>query len=717
MVLTKIEFYDARNQTLNTQHTAALVTINAIDVISCIQPKVQVLGDSLYQYNASNYKISIKYNKLLGTIVLDQFGMFKPLDDIRILNKYMIIISFDDRIQALYILNQTIDYSLQQNYFNFEATPGIGVLAKYASDKPNIIKNDLLVPVPHNVRFLPGFSGSSTDYNSPTWTNIVGTTYTAKIGQLYATSLYDIMTQNNNPIHGYNYYNDNDSGSKFFVDTSKIAAVQSLNIVDLGFNNSYISRPYSIHILNDFDYTNYGNTTNQAVTDFISWDDKIILPAMGNHTITASNPALEPTYGTDRRIQKFYADTVAGIYRDVYYGQRMCIDFLCDTNGKTFTQLITDLTNNNFFTYSAGNTPYLLTSSADPGDIPSGSYVIGIYPDRPTWLSYSCSYSYRNPDNDGIKRSLQLQYWKYGFKRQAVINGLQNQTNVRGISLAIGSEITLNNPSALGDWRVKYTAPFQDFMTSVDYDVEDYFGKVYPDYITDAATRQSDDYCKFYRDSSQDKVKMSYDYTSGSLYTFIAYTMDLNSDLDRLNDLLRINAPLLLDGINWKLQTDLNPIDMLKQVMLYTNMSIIQKKGVTYDSSKQMGFNRRIYTNQLNVVPQQDIYNISDQHTVQQYKFIPFIKTKYNTIQDRYNTMRNVIAADNALGIYYNQMQNQYYVKIVIALIGAPIFWQSIINLNDKRYFKFRNKRYICTSVQIDTANDLYIIEGYGGLA
>jgi len=70
--------------------------------------------------------------------------------------------------------------------------------------------------------------------------------------------------------------------------------------------------------------------------------------------------------------------------------------------------LITKLTNYGIFNYDSGSAPYILTSSIDPGDIIDGQHVIGIYPDRPTWLTGSNPYYYRNPINDSVKRMFKL---------------------------------------------------------------------------------------------------------------------------------------------------------------------------------------------------------------------------------------------------------------------------------------------------------------------
>lgn len=54
----------------------------------------------------------------------------------------MFYVIFDDQIYTLFINQESCQYNIQQNYFNFDAVSMIGVVILYSNNKPVRINNN-----------------------------------------------------------------------------------------------------------------------------------------------------------------------------------------------------------------------------------------------------------------------------------------------------------------------------------------------------------------------------------------------------------------------------------------------------------------------------------------------------------------------------------------------------------------------------------------------
>ncbi len=151
------------------QNQGIMLTLDDNDIIRYKLSSPNVVSDNLFQYTVQPYQFTVKYSSLKGTYILDQYNCPIPLDQHQILNKYMIyyISTPLSKKQALYILQDTIQYSNQTNQFSFKAVPMIGVIIKYDKQKPTTIINNTQYNVPRNMMFTSSYTGSQYRYDSP----------------------------------------------------------------------------------------------------------------------------------------------------------------------------------------------------------------------------------------------------------------------------------------------------------------------------------------------------------------------------------------------------------------------------------------------------------------------------------------------------------------------------------------------------------------------
>lgn len=680
-----------------TQNDGVMLTLDTNSIISYKLSSYQILGDSLFQYDIQPYEFTVRYSVMKAApYILDEVGCPIPLDEHGILNKYMIyaIDSDYDLKQALYILNDTMQWSDQTDQLKFQAVPMIGVIAKYDSIKPKTIINNIQYNVPRDIKFTSSYTGSAYMYDSPIWYNVAGT-MDGKLNTIYGTLAANIITNNGRSGSLWNTY---DTYKQYWIDGSKAKLCMKLD--DIGYSTLYPSTPMYIHML-------------QSDNNFRLWDNDI-KANVGISTIDIDSHINPYTH----RIDMY--DPFLGAIR---YGQRMAIDCIPDPSGQNFTGIIDRLTDFGYFTWQSGSTPYILTSSEDPGDIIEGQPVIGISIERPDFIYPSCNYYYRNPVNDSIKRRLKLQYWKYAIRYHIVsANGNEYTFNARSICRRCSYYCDPRQPNALGtfidtgyNWTnqdISVVSPTNEIVMYSPTAQNNIFPQGLPHNYT--GSYANDDFIKYYRYSSQDIVKSALRLQTGSYTYDLSYALDPETPTGRLSDYVYINTPLILDTLTFKKDTDLNMTNILKQFMLYTNISIIQKNGITYDSGLKCGYTRRMYNNNLSLIDSSEFYNLdaSGLIYVQQYKYTPYIKFKLDDI-DKYTQIQFPTAFKSSIKQYYQNIRKNYKYKIAITLIG--IWWYTTINISDARYFIFKGKRWICTSYAIDIDNNITKIQGYGG--
>lgn len=677
-----------------TQNDAVIKTIDTNSIISYKLSSYQILGDSLFQYNVSPYQFNVLYSELKGTPILDSLNCPIALDEHNILNKYMVYY-IDDTIskkQALYILQDSIKYSDQTNEFKFQAVPMIGVLSKYDTVKPTTVIAGQVYNVPRDIKFTSSYTGSGYQYYSPVWTNI-SNTIGAKLGRIYGTSVANIIT--NNGQYPADLWHSTDGLKQYWIDGSKDKNCMQLD--DIGYDTVFPSSNIYVHMLQNQTFLSWDDT----IKNYLNINDVDIDTYLNSYTHRFNIPY---NYnGTSARIQ---------------YGERIGIDYIPDPNGLTFTQLITKLTNYGIFNYDSGSAPYILTSSIDPGDIIDGQHVIGIYPDRPTWLTGSNPYYYRNPINDSVKRMFKLQLYKYGvlYSNIRIANNIYT-FDVNGIRRRLSYQLNIEQPNAIGQlWDLGYaTINLSNRMNEGSLYNQIVNWTIFPQGYT-GSIRTSDDFIKYYYDTSQDSINTYTTVTSGSNSFILQVVPDPAIPNGRLSDFISINSPLILDTFRFKQDQELNTINILKQFMLYQNMTILQKDGgLTYDSALKCGYTRRIYNDNINTIPLSQFYNMDSGLIwyVQSYSFVPILPFKFGDISQKYSQIILTDFFKSSINQYYQKLRKSYKYRISITLIG--ISHGTTINITDSRYFIFKGLRWICTSYTVDTNTNTTTIQGYGG--
>lgn len=700
---------NARTQ-IFTQNQCILAQLTDNDIISYKLSSYQIVGDNMFEYNIIPYEFTVLYSKLKNTLVLDQYYLPISLDQHNILNSCLVyyINQIDDVVinrQCLYILQDSIQYSDQQNTFFFKAVPMIGVIAKYNAQNPVVLVNQQEIQVPAPIRFTSSYTGSGYEYYSPIWTNIANT-IDGRVNQIYGTIVANIFTNNRKDYSADLWYHT-DYHQQYWIDTSK--AKNAMKITDIGYDTVFQSTPMYIHVLGQ--------------NNFLSWDQEILnrlqIPTFDINAYIFQNE----TTSLSRRFSNYF-NFILG---KVGYGERVGIDYIPDPMGYTADQLISQLTGYGFYTYSAGIQPYILTGSTDPGDIDIGQHVIGYYPDRPTWLNTSSTYHYRNYANNGVLRKLKLQFWKYGIRYYDITpdqSGNFYDYKVKAVIRRLSYDINPMFPNAFGYMydtgynefydtaKTIYTGGYPTLFHSPAQNF------IYPqqlpyNYSGSWQDLTNDDFVKFYQDTPRQFIKQSITFYTNSITSSLSYRNDPLVDNGRLSDYFYVNSPLTLQGLRFQTDTNLNMINILNAFLLYQNMSIIQQDGGSYDTAKKCCYTRRIYNDNIWTVPQSQFYNLDNYISqIASYKFIPYMPIDLRTLDTKYSQIIQSPAFISSLKHYYNLLRHNYKRKIIIVINNITI--GTHINTSTDRYFIFKGRRYICTSYTVDTLNNTTTIQGMG---
>lgn len=700
MILDKLIICNAKGQVLNrlaatTQPYSSSLQIIDDDILSIQVPANKTSGISFMQYDIEPWKLSIKYDSL--STVLNTYGHPENMDQTGLLWQYMIYIVYDTVTYPVFVQMSSIDWSTQQNYIKFNAYSISGVVFLYGKQNPVIIKDVQVVqavqqPIPRKLKLYcsEDHNGHIVPYNynfSSDW-NDLRNNHIKYFTSIVGTAIVNIFTRNNEgqqytDYWAYSTYQHStlqlDAFKYYLCTYSKLNQKYFTRLQSVDFSNALQSGNYLVNMINEAEWK------NQLVDKFDSMLQNFYPSGLNVHLIDLN---------ADVQLQYFQDDYTV-------FGNRVVIDYVQDARGETFDQIYTKLVDAGYFTYSGGNTPYMLQVYTDPGDIEAFQPVIGVFLQRPNWLASTHDYYFRFPGNDNKKRSLKLQYTMYlvgrykqyitaelqyakykVYKRTASLNIDLNQPNFYTLLEDTGweseslTELTaFDNP--LDGWKhIVYGTQINDYS--------DYFlryncslsGKTYYSIIVNGAINS---------------IRIAS--TAGNvIYNHPAY-IDAVSIINKSEEELP-------DGKQWQ---GISNIDLIKQSMILLNSSIIYstKNGNTIYTPKIKGIG---FPTDFNL-----IYTIA-QDDVQKYKYIPFIKTKAQNIYT-YGVIEQNKGYNQMVRSLYNEIMKGLNVKITINIIGDVT---DSLNMIDYRYFYFQNKTFLLTSVGYDPTNNITNIQGFG---
>lgn len=683
----------------NTPGNVAL-TLDNHSIFEYNNPKQSLVGISHYQYDIQPWSFTVKYSDMIP--ILDRSYIPIPMDDNNVLLDHMFY--FTDGmgdIHTLFVLFDSIEYSLEQNTFQFQAVNMIGVISKYSSANiTNISLYNIQEKVPHQM-FI--YHDRLSQYDDPIYDPIIPVNYrwdnlsvkfTTYIKRLYNTIVLNIFTNNGMLIDTDTYQSYFQTGEYwgsqhyYLVRSDALNQFPFFNIYRFNFNLSLQTNPYIVALV---------PVGGKPFLDWLTWMQQFIRQST---QVPYYNPTTYPMIGNTHR-------TANEIPHYQEYGQRACIDFINDGNGYTFQQLIIRLIDAQYFKYNNGSVtllePYILTTSTDPGDIDTNQHVIGIFNTRPAWLDASNPYYYRNIGNDNIKRRLKIQLWKYVVLSQfsGTLRKLWIETKRLEAILDQANPTNIN----VQDYGFQLKTMIWDMsipISELGPQKASYNRNIY---MGEEPGVASDDFIKFYTDATQDKVRISYGV--GSRYVTLVNQQPLLTDTIQLNTVASPNT------LNIQTQTKIDMIDMLKQILLFFSMTFTTVHDDTYNTCRYSAYTNKFLTNDLTLIDISEFTNLTPtMHNIYQYKQVPYVRTLPQKI-NKYGVFKEDVGLQTVMRRYYKTIQNNYKTKLQIQYIGYIL---DQVNLTTNRYFLFKELRYLCTSIKYDAQKNLTIIQGYGGI-
>lgn len=681
MILSKIEFADAKYQVLNrlvsdTQPLNIALTIYSDSVLSFEIPGNQTSGLSFQYYDVKPWKFTLKYDDIYS--ILDQFRHLQTMDQTGILWKYMLYVQYNNNVYSLFVNMTSVKQDLIKNTISFEAYTMLGIILLYGNQKPimeqdvqvqNIDQNDLIIPRQLRIKTVlePWTFLFPNQINSIGWVRLSNADIMRKfLTTVYGTAVLNIFTRNNEYEQYNQYWNVwyidpyDKNHQKYFADYDKLVIMYHMATYNSEYYNQIPTGEYSA-----------------LLEDYIGWN------AYLNNKINEAN--LSYTI-QELQLENGRFDNIV-----LSYGERSCIDFIPNVNGLTFSQLINNLTNAGYFTEQ----PYILEQSTDPGDIGANQPVIGIYAERPNWLDSSHQYYYRNPSNDELKRLLQISYTKYAVTKLLV----PNNPNIRKHKLykrTVRYIVDMYTPNSIGSiidtgWQIINLT--QNIENGI---LED----IWIPYVFDSIGNYDDFYLPFLEYINSGKQK----------YTVVLANIINSIALNYSNQgVVNYNCPANISYINFKKPSDdtdttiINNIQLLKQIMQLLNISFI------WDINN----GRSIYTQKFvsaGFPSDVEDYYIIDSDQVANYKYVYYIKEKPKNIYS-FNVIEQDPLYNRIVRSFYGKLQSNINKKIVINVINDIT---ELVNVTTNRWFIFDNHRFICTSILYDNTNNITQIEGFG---
>lgn len=694
-MITKIEFCDAKSQVLertDSQAPAVVHTIYPNDILSYTEPKYQIVGDGLFSYNVTSLSIKFRLSTIIPILDDDLFPI--PMDDTKLLNKYMMFITTDIGIASYFILHDDIDWDEQNDQLTVSAVTMIGVLLKYNTSKQYVsqLNSTTQVPVqtviPRPLKF-PVYDPITNTPNpnlptSPKLDNIV-TNYNTILIQMYATSIVNIFSQNNkNGLYSFFWtglvQNPVNVKREQFANIDTLLPYPNLSLTPINYSYNIFSNPYQFAVLGQDDRFQVWYST---VNPIIGLDNNVYL----NNINTSS----------------FVSYIQVDQFHKYKFKQYSAIDFFYDKDhGKTFNQLYTELVADGYFTWSGGNTPTFIDTGSVSGSVTTGQPAIGIYTTRPDWLPEQCKYYYRNPDNDSIPRRLKIVNL---YSAQAWINNQPDKRLiVRRYQTNLNTDITAINDNSIDTGFVDHNPgyPLADWQNYV-------LRWTYPQYVSGASGHiNRDDFITGYNEQ-QNTLKHSYTTKIDTIERNISNYRTENS----LTDIVELDVPITMDQLTIanipqnNVPPQVDSTQCLFQFMIYTNVSILPNPlSNDYNQAGRSMYTRKWQTNTLDAP--QLVYNVISDDTVSKYSYLPYYQTKPQSQKYGGIFVNNTIANQITNG-FMRSITHQFKLKISLQLIGT-----TDLDITSNRYFQFKGRKFMCTSIQYDTVNNVTIIEGYG---
>lgn len=688
MIIQKIEFADAVYHTIVkpiADPAWPVATVYKDDIISFTAPKEQLVGVAIQEYTIQSWNITIRYNALLDTYVYDAYGLPSPLDEFRILNYYMVYIYYrlndtdsELLVYPAYILYDTNDVNVLNNTFKFEAVHMIGVIAKYAKQKPYTIDvegNEIYVPRSINInQDLYNYYTTTAQYAflpfivDPQQYTIFD--YVPSLSSLWNTCILNIFTNNNAQYYTYAWQNTTD-WNKVYAKSMINNNGNNFNLLDVG-SDTFFTTPIRYDI---------------CQTPFTSWRDEVA-SYLGVNFDTVIAP---------------YLYNYKALTTLITYQQRVGIAFIpvqgqlepighpshyVDGPGYVFTDIIDILDDLGWF---GDVSPLIIYTNAEPDPLPSSSVpIIGISIQPPAWVIANGNiYYWRRPQYDDITRIIALQYWIYGARNAA--SGTVRQIFRRNVY-----RLNTTKPSIIEEQFDTGFVKHPHLRNYYQYDFTP--GAANP--VTATYTTYPDPFLTVFSADQSFMLNGLYSHIDNSYISCQHQYGRLTSILQVMGN-VQYQEPKLVGDPN-DLQSDVQIYmpQLLSQLITYKGRSLALDS-----TNRAAAFSKFIYDD-ISVLNDSVFYDIDNNDIIEDYKYMHIIKPQIP------EDMTSILKYNRPKNIRYRRfiqtLYNNYNIKVSIKLIGII----SELDLIDNRFFIFQNGRYQLTSIKYE--NNSTLIEGYG---
>lgn len=659
-----ILFTDARTEVLANTSDATVpgFGVDNDDIIYYSALKQQLVGISNWQHEVDKWKISVKYDAVVNTI-MDNNGYPRYLDAHQILNKYMVYIKTDKGNFAAFILSQTQQIDVLANTYTFEAVPMMGVIAKYQSVKPsNYIGNAMYQNVPHTITIndeLISYMQDITYYENYTEDDILNDI--PALRDVYLTIVLNIFSNNGMQYDIHPFYRDDALLKKWFANSNTLAVRQRKHLY-LGWD-----------VNQDTTQLQYNVNTYAEDDGYFSWRKYI-------HNYIGFNPNYNPNYNTSTTsygakviLDDWYTSNPNYTLGKYQYVERYGIAFVQDdNNGLNWSALRYRLYINGFF---GDSMPLQITSSIAPDPLPTASmYVIGYQKNPPDWvISNGNPYQYRLPSNQDKLISLYLMYEAFGF---TYINTHPN--TFKSCRRRIRFDINPVQISEIGNIQDTGWEKYSGNITDDWFDETYRYTFIDQNLIDDPLNYGSDTYILANND-----ISMLTTYTDNErTMTIVPNTMQFSIDT------------VLYNLVN-KFAKDKQIIlsQFLKQLLILQYAAIIPTRIASIYYYYGCTTVTKYLVNSLSLVDISQFYNINDDD-VQSFKYVYHINQEPTTIW-KYDMLQKKALNDTAVLSYIKQLSADYKRKMIIRLIGT----NHPIDLFDNRYVIFNNFKFQIISI------------------